>query len=58
MNAAPSTRRRARRDEILDAACRVTMAGIRKQHPAATEEVVLQILRERLEWARRREDAE
>ena len=24
MNAAPSTRRRARRDEILDAACRVT----------------------------------
>ena len=43
---------------LFDAACRITMAGIRKQHPAATEEEVLQILRERLEWARRQEDAE
>jgi hypothetical protein len=43
---------------LFDAACRVTMAGIRKQHPAATDAEVLQILRERLDWARRREDGE
>jgi hypothetical protein len=43
---------------LFDAACRITMAGIRKQHPAATDAEVLQILRERLEWARRREDGE
>jgi hypothetical protein len=43
---------------LFDVACRVTMAGIRKQHPGATDAEVLNILRERLEWSRRREEGE
>ena len=41
---------------LFDYACRITMAGIRKQQPDASPEEVLQILRERLEWARRHEE--
>jgi hypothetical protein len=43
---------------LFEMACRITMDGIRSQHPDADEEEVLRILeqrlalRERLEWAR------
>jgi hypothetical protein len=43
---------------LFDAACRVTMSGIRKQHPGASDAEVLAILRERLEWSRRWEEGE
>ncbi len=43
---------------LFDAACRVTMCGIRASHPQADEEQVLRILRQRLALARRLEDAE
>jgi hypothetical protein len=41
---------------LFDYACRITMAGIRNQNPGATDEQVLEILKERLERARRREE--
>jgi hypothetical protein len=41
---------------LFDYACRITMAGIRSQHPDATPEEVLQILKDRLDRARRREE--
>jgi hypothetical protein len=40
---------------LFDYACRITMAGIRNQHPNASDEEVLEILRERLAWSRRHE---
>jgi hypothetical protein len=39
--------------ELFDWACSITMSGIRAQHPEASEERVLQILRDRLAWAER-----
>ena len=41
---------------LFDYACAITMAGIRRQNPSASEEQILQILRQRLEWARQWED--
>ena len=40
---------------LFDFACRVTISGIRHQHPEANDEQVLEILRQRLELARRLE---
>lgn len=39
--------------QLFEAACRVTLAGIHNQNPGATEEQCWQILRKRLEWKRR-----
>lgn len=38
---------------LFDYACTIMIAGIRRQHPSATDEQVLQIVRERLDWASR-----
>jgi hypothetical protein len=38
---------------LFDYACAVMIAGIRQQHPAASDEEVLRIVRERLDWASR-----
>ena len=40
---------------LFDYACRITMSGIRQQHPEADDEKLLEILRERLALARRLE---
>jgi hypothetical protein len=42
---------------LFDYACSITMAGIRHEHPSADEREVLRILRERLDLARRLEEA-
>lgn len=39
--------------QLFDYACGITLAGIRFQHPEASEERVQEILRERLAWAER-----
>ena len=36
--------------QLFEAACRVTLAGIRNQNPNATEQECWEILRRRLEW--------
>ena len=36
--------------QLFEAACRVTLAGIRNQNPNATEEECWELLRRRLEW--------
>lgn len=36
---------------LFDYACAITVAGIKRQHPDATEDQVLDMLRERLDWA-------
>jgi hypothetical protein len=41
--------------QLFEAACRITLAGIRNQFPDAPEERCLEILRERLELQRRLE---
>ena len=41
--------------ELFDAACEVTLSGIRAQHPGITRADALQILDHRLEIARRLE---
>jgi len=41
--------------ELFEAACRITLAGIRHQCPAASEEQCREILRERLELQRKLE---
>jgi hypothetical protein len=41
---------------LFEAACRITMAGIRNQNPGATEEQCLELLRQRLELQRRLEE--
>lgn len=41
---------------LFDYACRITMAGIRHQHPDANEDRLREILRERLALARRLEN--
>jgi len=38
---------------LFDYACTIMAAGIRRQKPGASDEQVLAIMRERLEWARR-----
>jgi len=40
---------------LFEAACRITLAGIRNQFPGKSEEEYRQILRERLAWRRRRQ---
>ena len=42
--------------ELFEAACRITLAGIRNQNPGASEERCLEILRQRLEFQRRLEE--
>jgi len=42
---------------LFEAACRITLAGIRNQNPGATEEQCLEILRQRLELQRRLEES-
>ena len=37
---------------LFDYACTIMAAGIRRQYPSASEEQVLAIMRERLDWAR------
>lgn len=41
---------------LFDFACAITAAGIRHQHPDADEQRVLEILRNRLDLARRLEE--
>ena len=40
---------------LFEAACQITLAGIRNQFPGKSEEEYRQILRERLAWRRRRQ---
>jgi hypothetical protein len=42
--------------QLFEAACRVTLAGIRNQNPDASEERCLEMLRQRLELQRRLEE--
>jgi hypothetical protein len=42
--------------QLFEAACRVTLAGIRHQNPGASEEQCWEILRKRLEWWKRVEE--
>ena len=42
--------------QLFEAACRVTLAGIRHQNPEASEEQCLEILRQRLVLQRRLEE--
>ena len=44
--------------DLFDYACSITSAGIRHQNPDADDRQVLEILRERLELARRLEERE
>jgi len=43
--------------QLFDYACQITLSGIRSQHPEASEERVQEILRERLAWAKKREES-
>ena len=43
---------------LFEAACRITLAGIRNQFPEASEERCLEIFRQRLELQRRLEERE
>ncbi len=43
--------------QLFEAACRVTLAGIRNQNPGASEERCLEILRQRLVLQRRLEES-
>lgn len=42
--------------QLFESACRVTLAGIRNQHPGASEEQCLRLLRQRLDLQRRLEE--
>ena len=42
--------------QLFEAACRITLAGIRNQHPNASEEECLKILRQRLTLQRQIEE--
>lgn len=42
---------------LFDSACRITVAGIRRENPGADDQRVLQILRERLALRQRLESA-
>jgi hypothetical protein len=42
--------------QLFEAACRITLAGIRNQNPGASEDQCLEILRQRLEFQRRLEE--
>ena len=41
--------------QLFEAACRITLAGIRHQHPNATEDECREILRQRLDLQRKLE---
>lgn len=41
---------------LFEAACRITLAGIRNENPSASDEHCLEILRQRLELQRRLEE--
>lgn len=41
---------------LFEYACNVTLAGIRNQYPTASEEEILEILRDRMEKSRRFEE--
>ena len=43
--------------QLFEAACRVTLAGIRNQNPGISEERCLEILRQRLDLQRRLEES-
>ena len=43
--------------QLFEAACRITLAGIRNQNPGASEDQCREILRQRLEWQRRLEES-
>ena len=43
--------------QLFESACRVTLAGIRDQHPGASEEQCLEVLRQRLILQRRLEES-
>ena len=43
---------------LFDYACAIMMAGIRRQHPEATDEQVLDMVRERLDWASRWDESD
>lgn len=43
--------------ELFEYACRITLAGIRHQHPEASEEELRRILEARLELAERLEES-
>lgn len=42
--------------QLFESACRITLAGIRHQHPGLSEEQCLEILRQRLVLQRRLEE--
>lgn len=42
--------------QLFESACRVTLIGIRNQHPGASEEQCQKILRQRLDLQRRLEE--
>jgi hypothetical protein len=54
-NAAPESKVLAGQ-RLFEAACEITLLGIRNQDPSFSEEQCRQVLRERLAWRRRRED--
>jgi len=41
--------------QLVESACRITLAGIRNQNPGTTEEQCREILRQRLEWQKKLE---
>lgn len=43
--------------QLFESACRVTLAGIRNQHPGASAEQCLEVLRQRLILQRRLEES-
>jgi hypothetical protein len=55
---APAEHKLLAGQRLFEAACEITLAGIRDQNPGATERQCREILRERLAWRRRREEAE
>jgi hypothetical protein len=52
-NETPPTEKLLAGARLFDYACTIMAAGIRRQNPTASDEQVLAIMRERLEWARR-----
>jgi hypothetical protein len=52
----PSDEKLLAGQRLFEAACRITLAGIRGQFPDASEDRCLEILRERLDLQRRLEE--
>lgn len=42
--------------QLFESACRVTLAGIRNQHPGASNEQCMEVLRQRLQLQRKLEE--